>query len=139
MIYGTGSSGILLLSFSHRCHQYAAYSLTPADVWRVVWTVFQKYWPGRGHSSIVNLYITIFTGLAVELTDYRPPIGAEEEGASVIHTSLVAVLCGAVLMVVGEVWLDHCCGGWIPQENIILPGPPVSANLPAGRHIQNGV
>ena len=57
-------------------------------------------------SSIVNLYITIFTGLAVGANVVIARlIGAEEEGEvrKAVHTSLVvAVLCGAVLMVVGE-------------------------------------
>ena len=53
-------------------------------------------------SSIVNLYITIFTGLAVGANVVIARlIGAEEEGEvrKAVHTSLVvAVLCGAVLM-----------------------------------------
>ena len=52
-------------------------------------------------SSIVNLYITIFTGLAVGANVVIARlIGAEEEGEvrKAVHTSLVvAVLCGAVL------------------------------------------
>ena len=93
-------------------------------------------------SSIVNLYITIFTGLAVGANVVIARlIGAEEEGEvrKAVHTSLVvAVLCGAVLMVVGECgWTIAAVDGYPGEYHPF--GPPVSANLPAGRHIPNGV
>ena len=94
-------------------------------------------------SSIVNLYITIFTGLAVGANVVIARlIGAEEEGEvrKAVHTSLVvAVLCGAVLMVVGGVsgWTIAAVDGYPGEYHPF--GPPVSANLPAGRHIPNGV
>ena len=86
-------------------------------------------------SSIVNLYITIFTGLAVGANVVIARlIGAEEEGEvrKAVHTSLVvAVLCGASGWTIAAV--DGYPGEYHPF------GPPVSANLPAGRHIPNGV
>ena len=74
-------------------------------------------------SSIVNLYITIFTGLAVGANVVIARlIGAEEEGEvrKAVHTSLVvAVLCGAVLMVVGECLAGPLLRWMDPPENII--------------------
>ena len=68
-------------------------------------------------TSVVNLYITIFTGLAVGanvvIARY---LGAEEEEQvrKAVHTALVAaVVCGAVMMVAGQfaaqpllAWMD---------------------------------
>lgn len=74
-------------------------------------------------SSIVNLYITIFTGLAVGANVVIARlIGAEEEGEvrKAVHTSLVvAVLCGAVLMVVGECLAGPLLRWMDTPENII--------------------
>ena len=88
-------------------------------------------------SSIVNLYITIFTGLAVGANVVIARlIGAEEEGEvrKAVHTSLVvAVLCGAGV----SGWTIAAVDGYPGEYHSF--GPPVSANLPAGRHIPNGV
>ena len=74
-------------------------------------------------SSIVNLSITIFTGLAVGANVVIARlIGAEEEGEvrKAVHTSLVvAVLCGAVLMVVGECLAGPLLRWMDTPENII--------------------
>ena len=96
-------------------------------------------------SSIVNLYITIFTGRAVGANVVIARlIGAEEEGEvrKAVHTSLVvAVLCGAVLMVVGECLAGPLLRWMDTPENIIhlarqylqiylpteTPGAPCSA------------
>ena len=57
-------------------------------------------------TSVVNLYITIFTGLAVGANVVIARlIGAEEEGEvrKAVHTALVtAVICGAAMMVLGQ-------------------------------------
>ena len=68
-------------------------------------------------TSVVNLYITIFTGLAVGANVVIARlIGAEEEREvrKAVHTALVtAVICGAAMMVLGQLvakpllaWMD---------------------------------
>lgn len=74
-------------------------------------------------SSIVNLYITIFTGLAVGANVMIARlIGAEEKEAvrKAVHTALiVAVISGAGLMVLGQILSGPLLSWMDTPENII--------------------
>lgn len=94
-------------------------------------------------TSIVNLYITIFTGLAVGANVVVARfIGAEEEEKvrRAVHTALVlSVIFGFVMMAIGEcmarpIARDHGHPGGHHSAVQTIP-----ADLPAGRRVPDGL